>query len=227
MKAVFAHHGPGAFLMRPERRSKCWYTIPKENIRKLDDRTSEAIMIGYPKITKGYKLWDFKAQKIIISREVLFNQEKQSIEICEQDNKNDDESTNLTPNIKDVDVVGVDDLDGTNDASGLDDVPGISNEYGTEIIEPSVEKNIGVRRSGRIRNAPGPWWANTAFIATCTEPKTFYQANTCDDAPQWKSAMSAVYESLMKHNTWNIVPRPQDRNIVTCKWIFKTEEIEV
>jgi hypothetical protein len=103
--------------------SKCWYTSPKENIKKLDDRTSEAILIGYLKNTKGYKLWDFKAQNVIISRDVLFNEEKQSTEICEQDDENDDESTNLTPNIKDVDVESVDDLDGTNDASGLDDVP--------------------------------------------------------------------------------------------------------
>jgi hypothetical protein len=119
--------------------SKSWYTIPKENIKKLDDRTSEAIMIIYPKNSKEYKLWDFKAQKAIISRDVLFNEEKQSTEICERDDKNDDESTNLT-NIKDVDVESVDDLDGTNDASGLDDVPGISNEYGADIIHPSVEK---------------------------------------------------------------------------------------
>jgi Reverse transcriptase (RNA-dependent DNA polymerase) len=38
--------------------------------------------------------------------------------------------------------------------------------------------------------------------------------------------MSSEYESLMKHNTWNLVPRPHDRNIVSCKWIFKTKEIE-
>jgi hypothetical protein len=53
-----------------------------------------------------------------------------------------------------------------------------------------------------------------------------YRAITCDDAPQWKSAMFAEYQSLMKHNTWNLVPRPQNRNIVSCKWIFKAKEIE-
>jgi Reverse transcriptase (RNA-dependent DNA polymerase) len=57
-------------------------------------------------------------------------------------------------------------------------------------------------------------------------PKTFRQAITGDDAPHWKSAMSAEYQSLMKHNTWNLVPRPQSRNIVSCKWIYKTKEVE-
>jgi hypothetical protein len=38
--------------------------------------------------------------------------------------------------------------------------------------------------------------------------------------------MSAEYQSLMKHGTWNLVPRPQNRIIVSCKWIFKAKEIE-
>jgi hypothetical protein len=94
--------------------SKCWYTIPKENIKKLDDRTSEAIMIGYPKNTKGYKLWDLKTQKVIISRDVLFKEEKQSTEICEQDDKCDDEIKHLIPNTKEVDVENVDAFESTN-----------------------------------------------------------------------------------------------------------------
>jgi hypothetical protein len=206
--------------------AKCWYTIPKEHIKKLDDRTSEAIMIGYPKNTKGYKLWDFKTQKGIISRDVLFEEEKQSTEICEQDNKCDDEITHLTPNTKEVDVENVDAFESTNDASVLDYVPDILDEHAAENIEQFVDSNIGVRRSGRIRNAPGPWWAHTAFIATCTEPKIFRQAITCDDAAHWKSAMSAEYQSLMKNNTWNLVPRPHNKNIVSCKWIYKTKEVE-
>jgi hypothetical protein len=93
-----------------------------------------------------------------------------------------------------------------NDAE-LDDAPGISSEDVAESMEPSVDTNKGIRRSTRIRNAPGQWYANTAFVATYTEPKTFCQAITGDDAPHWKSAMSAGYQSLMKHTTRNIVPR--------------------
>jgi Reverse transcriptase (RNA-dependent DNA polymerase) len=38
--------------------------------------------------------------------------------------------------------------------------------------------------------------------------------------------MSTEYQSLMKHETWKLVPRPQNRNIVSCKWVFKAKEIE-
>jgi hypothetical protein len=183
-------------------------------------------MIGYPKNTKGYKLWDFNAQKMVISRDVLFKEMKQSTRICEGDHKLDHEIKHKTSIINEVDCENVDDYKSANYTSELDEVPGISNEDAAERIEPSIEISIGDRCSGRIRNSPGPWWASKAFVATYSEPKTFRQATTCDDAPQWKSAMSAEFQSLMKHDTWNLVPRPQNRNIVSCKWIYKAKEVE-
>jgi hypothetical protein len=176
--------------------SKCLYTIPKESVKKFDDRTSEAIMIGYPKNTKGYKLWDINAQKVVISREVLFEEVKMSTEICDLEDKIDHGIERNTPSIKKVDSENVDEFESVNDAE-LDDAPGVSSEDAAESVEPSVDDDTGVRRSTRIRNAPGQWWANTAFIATCTELKSFRQAITGDDAPQWKSAMSAEYQSLI------------------------------
>jgi hypothetical protein len=48
-------------------------------------------MIGYPKNTKGYKLWDINAQKVVISRDVLFENVKLSTESCELEDKIDNE----------------------------------------------------------------------------------------------------------------------------------------
>jgi hypothetical protein len=149
---------------------KCWYTIPKESVKRLDDRTSEAIMIGYPKNTKGYKLWDINAQKVVISRDVLFEEVKMSTEICELEDKIHHGIKRNTPSIKEVDSENVDEFESVNDAE-LDDAPGISSEDAAESMEPSVDTITEFRRSTRIRNAPGQWWANTAFIATYTEPK--------------------------------------------------------
>jgi hypothetical protein len=40
-------------------------------------------MIGSPKNTKGYKLWDINAQKVVFSGDVLFEEVKLSTQICE------------------------------------------------------------------------------------------------------------------------------------------------
>jgi hypothetical protein len=50
--------------------SKCWYVIPKTQTRKLDDRSSEAMMIGYSTPQKGYKLWHAKLKRLVVSRDV-------------------------------------------------------------------------------------------------------------------------------------------------------------
>eukprot|EP00253_Pinus_taeda_P025191 PITA_25191 len=37
----------------------------------------------------------------------------------------------------------------------------------------------------------------------------------------WKDAMTEEYESIMKNDAWEVVPRPQDKSVVTSKWIYK------
>jgi hypothetical protein len=37
----------------------------------------------------------------------------------------------------------------------------------------------------------------------------------------WKDAMTEEYQSIMKNDVWDIVPRPKGKSIVTSKWIYK------
>jgi hypothetical protein len=97
---------------------------------------------------------DFNTQKVVISRDVLFEEMKQSTKICERDDKNDHEFKHKSSSINDVGGENVDDYESANDTSEMDDFPGISNEDAAESSEASLESSIGVRRSGRIRNAP-------------------------------------------------------------------------
>ena len=36
-----------------------------------------------------------------------------------------------------------------------------------------------------------------------------------------KDAMNEEYQSIMKNGVWEVVPRPQDKYVVTSKWIYK------
>jgi hypothetical protein len=40
-------------------------------------------------------------------------------------------------------------------------------------------------------------------------------------AKQWKQAIIDEYNSIMWNNTWKLVFRLANRQIVTCKWVFK------
>jgi Reverse transcriptase (RNA-dependent DNA polymerase) len=84
----------------------------------------------------------------------------------------------------------------------------------------------GVRKSSRIRHASGPWWANCALISTTSDPATIHQAIKRPDSAMWKDSMPCEYDSLIKHNTWTLVPRPLNVNVIACKWVFKTKSVK-
>ena len=61
----------------------------------------------------------------------------------------------------------------------------------------------------------------TKVLAT-DDPTSYAQAQ---GKPQWEQAMTVEYESLMKNKTWSLVPLPVGKNLVGCKWVYKTKFI--
>ena len=37
----------------------------------------------------------------------------------------------------------------------------------------------------------------------------------------WKDAMQEEYQSIMKNDVWDVVPRPEGMSVMTSKWICK------
>jgi len=50
------------------------------------------------------------------------------------------------------------------------------------------------------------------------EPSSFEEAM---EQQVWKDVMNEEYESIMKNDVWDVVPRPQDKSIVTSKGLNK------
>ena len=55
-----------------------------------------------------------------------------------------------------------------------------------------------------------------------TEPSSYEEA-----AGQsiWRNAMMEEYQSIMKNDVWDVVPRPKGKSVVTSKWIFKIKHV--
>ena len=49
------------------------------------------------------------------------------------------------------------------------------------------------------------------------EPSNYEAA----ERKEWKEAMIEEYQSIIKNDAWDIVPRPKGKSIVTSKWIYK------
>lgn len=52
----------------------CDVHIPSKNKGKFDEENEKCIFIGCSSNTKGYRLYNVEAEKLIVSRDVIFNE---------------------------------------------------------------------------------------------------------------------------------------------------------
>ena len=50
------------------------------------------------------------------------------------------------------------------------------------------------------------------------EPTNYEQAA---QKKEWVEAMTKEYQSIMKNDVWDIVPKPENESVVSSKWIYK------
>lgn len=58
--------------------SLCYAHVPKQIRRKLDNKARECIFVGYCSTSKAYRLWCPQKKKIVIARDVIFDEETSS-----------------------------------------------------------------------------------------------------------------------------------------------------
>jgi len=53
------------------------------------------------------------------------------------------------------------------------------------------------------------------------EPDNLRRARASSDSPKWDDAMSKELKSLEDNHTWEIVRRPQHKNVIPGRWVYK------
>jgi hypothetical protein len=86
-----------------------------------------------------------------------------------------------------------------------------------------AKENVGEPKS-QIRESRPPviLGAYLALVTSIkdTEPRTFAQAV---DHQVWREAMVEEYDSIMRNDVWEVVPRPVGKSVVTSMWLYKTK----
>ena len=223
--------------------SKCWYVTPRAKLKKLDPRSQEAMMVGYSKQNKGYKLWNAKINRFVVSRDVKF---AENLSFYPSRNETDIAEIQSTSELSNVegsqhdhsDAIDESEHDGNgkNDSSSSEnDISEPSNAGGA--TGPSAESNVSqLRRSARTRRPPGQWWnaSETAAVSVhkfnpeialnavdSSVPKTYKQATSAENIDTWKAAIDKEHESLMRNRTWVLVERKPGMKVLPSKYVFK------
>ena len=55
-----------------------------------------------------------------------------------------------------------------------------------------------------------------------SEPCSYAQAVAI---PEWHLAMECEFQALLKNETWTLCPCPPDKNVVSSKWVFKSQRL--
>jgi hypothetical protein len=175
---------------------------------KLDPKSRKCLFLGYVDGVKGYRLWDPTAHKVVVSRDVVFMEDKI------QENEEGDSTTRETTSIQMEKEVQ------SNDSSEA------APQH--EVNETNESQAPATRTLNRERRRPG-WHSDYVMesnIAYCLlteegEPSTLQEALNNPDASFWKEAMQEEIEALHKNNTWELVPLPGGRKPIGNKWVYK------
>lgn len=185
---------------------------------KLDSRAKECLMLGYSETQKGYRLWDIKDSKIIISRDVEFFEKDESNTksittfLPNEDNEEGSEEENeVQPVFQDMD------LDETNEPTKDD-----------KKKDPSASDRSSWASNNRPyrERKPPSYLDDYALYAMNTyslEPATYEEAINGPKKQQWMSAMKKEYDSIIKNGTWDLCDLPDGQGVVGSKWVYKTK----
>jgi len=202
--------------------SKCYIKNNDENLDKYDDRDDEGILLGYSTNSKGYRFYNKRLHKMVDCIDVKFDEGIPTREVY-----NNESSIEDTTKAKDEHV-----QESENEDSGSDedsDTQIDSNQQSTtnsssKIIQKNHpasqiigEKDKGVQtRRKLIKNTEQ---FHMDFISMM-EPKNFNEANKDD---HWVKAMNEELDQIEKNNMWEMVQRPEGKNVIGSKWIFKNK----
>ncbi|CAL5370298.1 unnamed protein product [Camellia sinensis] len=184
--------------------SICYAHVPKEVRHKLDENSKKCIFVGYSSKSKGYRLFSLDQKKVIICRDVLFD-EKASFDWKEK--KVQDQSIAFNEELESLQVEDVATLDSPQRLSPI----------ASSQSSPSSSSSSPSSTPRNIRSLSDVYARCNLCIV---EPENFEEAIK-DEA--WKKAIEDEIHVIEKNKTWELVEKPKEKEIIGVKWIFKTK----
>lgn len=150
--------------------------VPDTEGKKLDKKAVKLRFLGYATNAKGYRLWDEEKRRVLIRRDVVFNETDIG---CKQDEKDPCSENEVTLNTDERQT----------------------NTENTTVSE-AVRENRRIRkppkRFGYDEFADVVTVEHYASMCCVTEPNTLKEAMSSPNAKEWQEAADLEYESCWK-----------------------------
>ncbi|CAM8885291.1 unnamed protein product [Rhodiola kirilowii] len=208
--------------------------IPRQIRVKLDDKSQKCIFLGVSEESKAYKMYDPLSNKVIISRDVIFDEQQcWDWERTQKEETDDMLIVDDEVNDENEDAEGDDNHGSSSGSQGTQDTSSISSENSSQEEEGSIEaEELGPGK--RITRAPrhlqdfvsGEGLSDEenvqhlAMFASNENPLCYEEAVKSD---KWRVAMDLEIHSIEKNQTWELAEVPKGVAKIGVKWIYKTK----
>ena len=181
--------------------------VPDERRTKLDDKSEKYVFVGYDSSSKGYKLYNPNSGKIVISRDVEFEEED-----C-WDWSSQEEKYDFLPYFEEEDEM---------------EQPMIE-EHITAPASPTprLDETSSSERTPRLRSIEELYEVtknqndiNLFCLFGDCEPLSYQEAV---ENVKWRDAMDEEIKSITKNDTWELTTLPRGHKEIGIRWVYKVK----
>ena len=189
--------------------------LDKTENRKFRAKGRECIMMGYSQESKAYRLYDIEARKIIVKRDVKFDENKMmgvDGHAAADMMREQSSETSREIEIASTEVAIIPDTHTPSEEGERNDhVDDMQRSKGGR---PRILRTGKPGRPRKVRNSVN-------FIAeNVSIPQNISEIDGSEHKEQWQAAMKCEFDSLIENNTWSLVELPKNQKPIACKWVF-------
>jgi transposase InsO family protein len=201
--------------------------------KKLDDKSFQCVLLGMSEESKAYRLYDPVSKKIVVSRDVVFEEnecwdwgrsnEEARLDILEWGDSNEEGSEHDQSEEESEEEVAAEEEGGEVSLSSSES-PGKNS--------PTSEESSLEGRNRRV-----PFWMedyvsggefseeeakhnNLVLFTSTADPTTFEEAV---QSSKWRAGMDLEIEAIERNGTWELIDLPKGMKKIGVKWVFKTK----
>ena len=200
----------------------CYARTEKVGRKKLDDRSKVLVHLGTEPGSKAYRLLDPHTKRIVVSRDVVFDEDKQW---CWTDETVEMEAGDFTLMNKWWD----NDIAADAETSGPANPEEENNEPGEEEVSEDGDSDDGVQPRRSTRTSTRPTYLDDYVLMAEIEGERLLMAineepwdySEAKELKVWIDACKDEIFSIEKNNTWDLVELPRGVKPIGLKWVFK------